>query len=347
MMLKKATAIFLLAFCCFAARAAAYNLYFGGTHSHTSFSDGTGFAEQAWDTARNQAHADFWAVTEHYQQFQVAATLPTGEINVNKWKYEQDISRAKTENGKFVALLGWEWSDGIVAHMNVLFDPATPPPFLMTGTFDRFLSVWLKKHSRSITGLNHPFWSADKGMSNWENFKYMPELASQAVYIEVVQPEDIPFYYIALDRGWRVAPIAAQDNHEPNWGLQPEFAAVYANALTADDLREAFVARRFYATTDRSLRINFTGNGMPMGSQIAGDTVNFEITVSRPGDPPAFVRLITNGGSIVKDWTPQPGDFRAEYKLAEVPEKGRWYIAYAAMPDGRYSISAPIWVRKP
>ncbi|MFA6447889.1 MAG: hypothetical protein WCX65_00335 [bacterium] len=344
-MTKRLPAILALLLFCIGTRAAAYNLYIGGLHSHTSFSDGTGIADQAWDTARNQGKTDFWAVTEHYQQFQAGGVLPNGDTNVNKWKYEQEVSRAKTEDGKFVALLGWEWSDGIKAHMNVLFDPATPPPFLMTGTFDRFLSVWLKKHPKSLTGLNHPFWSADKGMSNWDNFKYIPELASQAVYIEVVQPEDIPFYYIALDRGWRVAPAAAQDNHSPNWGLQPEFVAAYANELTADGLREAFIARRFYATTDRSLVLQFTGNGKPMGSQITADYVNFEITVSRPGDPPAFVRLMSNGGSIVKNWVPKSGEFREKFKLPVLSEKVQWYVAYASMPDGRYSISAPIWVK--
>ncbi len=327
------------------AKTEAYNLYFGGTHSHTSFSDGQGLAGEAWDVARNQAQTDFWFITDHYQQIDVSTTILSGETNVNEWKYQKEVAKAKTENGKFLALNGWEWGDGIRGHMNVLFDQAQPPDFLMTGTYERFVSVWIKKHPRSLTGMNHPFWSADHNMDNLYNFKYIPELASQTVYIEVSQVEDIPFYYIALDRGWRVAPLGAQDNHRPNWGLSSEFAAVYADALTEDSIREAFIARRFYATIDKTLKLDFTGNGKPMGSQLAGDTIKLEVTVSHEKEVPAFVRIISNGGGIVKEWKPEKNEFKAEFRPPVNLEKDRWYVAYVSMPDGRYSISAPIWVK--
>lgn len=326
------------------ARAGEYNLYFGGNHSHTSFSDGSLYVEDAFDTARYKGNCDFWFVTDHYQKMNMPGMLADG-TQVIKWKYQNDVAKKKTEDGKFVALVGWEWSDGIQAHMNVLFDPAAPPDFLLTGTFDRFKNVWILKHPKTITGINHPFWSIEHKMTNLEGFKYIPELDAQTAYIEVVQWEDIPFYYVALDHGWHVAPLAAQDNHSPNWGLQPEFNAVYAKELTYEGLKEAFIARRFYATNDRGMKINFEGNGKPMGSQLKGDLVKLKVTVSREdGLIPAYVRIVSKEGTIVKEWIPTISESKYEVTVPVMPNESRWYVAYVAMPNDKYSISAPIWI---
>ena len=45
-----------------------YNIYFGGMHSHTNLSDGTGTPQQAYDSAK-AAGADFMAVTDHSNWF--------------------------------------------------------------------------------------------------------------------------------------------------------------------------------------------------------------------------------------------------------------------------------------
>ncbi|MFH1537987.1 MAG: CehA/McbA family metallohydrolase, partial [bacterium] len=306
---------FLLALFSAVGFAGEYNLYFGGTHSHTSFSDGKKMPEDAWDTARGGG-CDFWYVTDHYHSLSDVESHPEGSQGVKEWDYEMEVAGKKTEDGKFLALLGWEWSDGDFGHMNVLFDPAEPPPMLMTGVYDRFISYWLRKHRDSLTGFNHPLWSEGKGMNNFRDFEFVPKIAQQVVYMEISFLDEVHYFYRALDRGWRIAPLAAQDNHDPDWCLRGELVGVYAEELTGESLKEAFIARRFYATTDRGLILSFRGNGEEMGSLVAADSVELEIGVShREQKTPKLVRLVTNGAEVLKEWEPEPGEFNASYRV--------------------------------
>ena len=62
-------------------------------------------------------------------------------------------------------------------------------------------------------------------------------------------------------------------------------------------LREAMLARRFYAVDDNSIRLDFSAAGQPMGSRIAlpqGSTV----PISAGANHAARVELVTNGGAI-------------------------------------------------
>ena len=330
-----------------ASAAAEYNLYFGGAHSHTSFSDGVMTSEIAYDTARGQGGCDFWFVTDHYQALGPVEDLP-GAPAMKEWDYQLVAKEKKMEEGKFLSLLGWEWSDGTFGHMNVLFDATEPPPVLMTGYFDRFVAHWLKKHPDAVTGFNHPDWSAGRGLNNFRDFEFIPRIAKQVVYMEVSFLEEPPFFYRALDKGWWIAPLAAQDNHGPDWCLRPELTAVYATALTEDALREAFLARRFYATLERDLVISFKGNGEMMGSRVTGKKADLEIAVTHEkGKVPKLVRLVSNGGEVLKEWKPEGSEFRAAWEADVAEGSTRWFVVYTEMESSepKFSISAPIWVK--
>lgn len=326
------------------ARAGAYELYFGGTHSHTSFSDGKALPENAYDTARYQGAADFWFVTDHYHSLGRMENAP----DRGEWDHTVATARARTEPGKFVALVGWEWADDTAGHMNVLFDAETPPPMLMTSFFDRFVSYWLKNHRDTVTGFNHPYWSSEHRLNNFKGFEFIPQIASQTVYMEVSEPGDVPYYWLALDHGWWVAPVAAQDNHAPDWGVRPEFAAVYADELTAPALLEAFRARRVYSTTHRPMRLWFEGNGNPMGARFKADSVTLDVKVAcGDGIPPAFVRIVSNGGQTVREWKPESAEFAASVTVPIEYDGRYWFAAWAQTADGKFSISAPVIVARP
>jgi len=134
-----------LALCAPSAWAAEYNLYTGGTHSHTSFSDGSLLPADAYDTARFKGHCDFWYVTDHYQGLSTVETDPAVSEFVKEWDYTKRVAAEKTVAGEFLALAGWEWSDGAFGHANVLFDNTEPPGIIMTGYYDTFVSNWLRR----------------------------------------------------------------------------------------------------------------------------------------------------------------------------------------------------------
>ncbi len=328
-----------------ATAAPAYSLYFGGTHSHTSFSDGQGTPAEAFDFARNEAHLDFWAVTDHYEQLDFVSGLPDGAPRRKEWDVMRGSAADKTEPGKFVALAGYEWFDQSQGHLNVLHSDSVAP-FGSTYTLDKFYR-WVAKHPEAYIGFNHPGDPDFKGKFNM--FAYVPQVASQTVYCGVNQLEDFQLYFTALDKGWRVGPVSEQDNHQADWGLKSLFTGVYATSLTYDGIFDALANRRFYATTDRGIRLWFEGNGQPMGSVIsgivAGAEVALKVAVAREGGKPvAAVHIISNGGSILKEWSPGADKFDGELK-ATADGAPRWFVAVVLAADGAYAISAPVIVK--
>lgn len=328
----------------FSTRANALQLYFGDLHSHTSFSDGVLLPADAYDSARYKAGLDFWTVSDHVER--IAPAKPS-DPSQHPWLITKKTALEKTENGKFVAIAGFEWAtDWSQGHANVINseDYTTNNAFPLK----KFYS-WLQKRPDALMGFNHPNEESDK-KKVFDHFAYVPPIASQTIYVATNIPLDFPFYYMALDNGWRVAPSAQQDNHSADWGLDPSgnLTAVYADELTYASLLDAFRNRRFYATNDRSLRLWLAGNGRPMGSQISADSVSLEIKVSHEnGSEISSVKLIGNKGEVLKHWTPGGAAFDETVTMPAGPAGAvRWFVVLAEAPKNRFSISAPIWLKK-
>jgi len=326
--------------------AAAYQLYFGDLHSHTGFSDGTGVPEQAYDYARNTGHADFLAVTDHVEQLGDRMDLPAGAPKETEWEHMKKTADQKNDDGKFVALAGFEWAtDFTQGHINVL----NVNEITTTGNgfpLKRFFT-WVKKHPDALIGFNHPNEESDK-KKVFDHFAFVPDIASQTIYVATNIPLDFPFYYMALDKGWHVAPSAQQDTHSPDWcnDKSGNSTAVYADTLTLASILDALRARRFFATNDRGLTILFEGNGQPMGSIIAADSVELTIKIAnKNGKPLSSVKLITNGGTAVKQWTPAAAELSEKVTVNRGAESS-WFVVLAEAPGERFAISAPVILNK-
>src|SRR5205807_2641998 len=78
-----------------------------------------------------------------------------------------------------------------------------------------------------------------------------------------------PWLFHALDEGWHLGVIGAEDLHEADWG-GPQWAKTVflAPRLTLSDLKTAMASRRMYATLDPAIALDFTADGQPMGSRI-------------------------------------------------------------------------------
>jgi len=326
------------------AAAADYNLYFGDLHSHTSFSDGTGLPEEAFDTAR-EAGMDFWTVSDHVEQIGQRQDLTGGAPPEQEWEHTRKIAGEKTEDGKFVAIAAYEWAmDPMQGHVNVINTDA------LTTFADAYplkkLYRWLADHPSAMMGFNHPNEGSDVKRV-FDHFKLVPGVARQTIYVATNIPLDFEFFYMALDNGWWVAPVAQQDNHDRSWGKHRSgnLTGVYAEELTYDSLMEAFAARRFYATNDRDLRVWFAGDGRPMGARIKGESAELEIDIVHDaGTPIDSVKLITNGGEVMKEWAPGGPELKATVDV-QAGDQPRWYVVRAEAGD-RFSMSAPIWLKK-
>jgi hypothetical protein len=92
-------------------------VFFGNLHSHTSYSDGSGTPEQAYKHARDaqNANLDFMALTEHNHAEAVGSDgrgIATEPALYKGPGNDSLISTARrmTEDGRFVALYGQEFS---------------------------------------------------------------------------------------------------------------------------------------------------------------------------------------------------------------------------------------------
>ncbi len=332
---------------CVPAAAETYNLYIGDLHTHTGFSDGTGIPENAYDTARNTGGFDFLAVTDHVEQLGLRNDLPPGSPKTSEWDHTKKTAIAKNEDGKFVAIAGFEWAtDPTQGHANILYsdditDFSNGYPLIK-------MYKWLSKRPDALMGFNHPNEESDKKLV-FNQMKYVPQIASQTIYVATNIPLDFPFYYMALDNGWWVAASAQEDNHGDNWGSHPSgnVTCVYAKELSFAAIREALVNRRFYGANDRDIKLWFAANGQPMGARIAADSANLEIGVSyKNGKKISSVKLIGNKGVVIKEWMPAGPEFKESVAVSAAPGSASWYVVLVEAPNDKFAISAPIILKK-
>ncbi len=90
-------------------------IYFGDIHAHTSFSDSHIPLHAQYDYARNTALNDFASVTDH-------DSLPYWNPLLSwQWVKLKSYVDQETEPGRFVAILGYEWTNHALGHKNVYY----------------------------------------------------------------------------------------------------------------------------------------------------------------------------------------------------------------------------------
>jgi hypothetical protein len=152
-------------------------------------------------------------------------------------------------------------------------------------------------------------------------------------------------------KGWYLGALGNQDNHDRNWGTMNQFrTAVLAKSLTREAIVEAYRARRFYATEDSDLILDFRCQGYPMGSRLTGVARNFTVNaVDRSGDTFAEIRLYRNG--ILLATQPVSGNqVSAGFTDASTAGKAYYYVMVKENDDndknGRNdeALASPIWI---
>lgn len=137
-----------------------------------------------------------------------------------------------------------------------------------------------------IAGFNHP--GREPGRFGY--FKYDSRMRDRVVSLELFnRSEDYLFEGInfgqvsplvqCLDAGWRVGLLGVTDEHGKDWGFPTGKgrAGLWVNELTRAGVREALLARRFFATTVEGLRLDASATA-------AGKPIRMgEVAPGRPG----------------------------------------------------------------
>jgi hypothetical protein len=319
-------------------------------HSHTSNSDGVGTYSDAYTYARDTAHLDFFAITDHSNYFDNYLDW-TKSV---KWADMKNTANSFNVDGMFTAIAAFEmtWSNG-TGHINTFntdwFDSRLTPGMDLQTYYNKIAA-----DTNSLSQWNHP----GTTFGDFNNFAYYSAAVDKVIkLIEVGNGEGAPgsstyypsysYYTTALDKGWHVAPSNNQDNHHTNWGTANDCrTVVLAPSLSRTNVFDAIRNLRVYASEDKDLRISYYANNSVMGSTLSNpSTLNISITAtdSEINDTISKIELISDGGAVSASntfatnsvsWNPQ---LTSQYK---------YYYVRVTEADGNIAVTAPIWTGK-
>jgi len=324
------------------------HIYFGNLHSHTAYSDGEGTPEQAFQWARDTAHLDFYAITDHAEYLSPAA-----------WQDTRGRAAQFTKAGTFAALAGFEWSSG-VGHVNVL-NTAAYTSTGQTRTLDSLYN-WMGSNG-GLGQFNHPATIA----GTFNEFEYSGNPSAKRMRaVETGNAgagNNTGFFYDyfikALDKGWKVAPTSNQDNHSLK--TNSHRTAIVTRGLTPASLMDGVASRRVYSSDDPDMQVVFKSGSDWMGSSLtrAKGRYAFDVLVQDDEDI-AKLELVSNGGRVVAqqvfkqtthfkqfEWHPEV-DFSSTraYYFVKVTERDT-NQEDESHRGNQVALSAPIWFSTP
>jgi hypothetical protein len=300
---------------------------------------------------------DFFAIIDH------------GELIIfwpwqKKWQKIKSAANEYYTPGSFVALLGFEWSNPILGHCNIL-NTSDYTNCLSKISLSSLYS-WLKDRASGFGTFNHlgdndaigsEFWHLDLtdkdvvpqmvGIETWNGSKGF----DQYYYKNTWTSCNDSYLDTGNQKGWLLGALGAQDNHQKDWGTMNNFrTAVLAKELTREGIIEAYRARRFYATEDKDLYLDFRCSGYPMGSQISGVSRYFTVSAyNKRGDTFGEVRLYRNGNLI--ETRPVSGSSINEGFTDYATTSNAYYYIIVQENDDNdgngvndETISSPIWI---
>lgn len=334
-----------------------YNTYFGYLHAHSELSDGEGNPLEAYTYGRDYGGLDFFALTDHGELLRIWPWERKWErlVNAAEETYEPDI---------YVTLWGFEWSNPILGHINVLNTPDYTnaiSDFEITRLYD-----WISDRPEAFARFNHPG-EYDYLLREFLHLKRYDAVVPQMVGIETWNGNDSfdAYYYDGswfrfLDysywdvgnlRGWYLGALGGQDNHSRTWGTLNEFrTAVLAEELTREQIIDAYLSRRFYATEDKDLYLDLRCQGYPMGARLSDVPREFDVTAwDGSGDAFQEVRLYRNG-KLLQTQAVSGNSIQVSFNDPSPTGSAYYYVIVRQEDDndgnGRNdeAISSPIWI---
>jgi hypothetical protein len=328
-------------------------------HGHSNLSDGSGTAEDYFRYARDIGGLDVAVLTDHDH----VGRRPL-DATPEYWTEIRKQVAAFDAPGRFVTLLGFEWTSWIHGHRHVLyFDDDGPVISSADPAYASPTQLWdALRGQRALTFAHHS--AGGPIATNWE---FAPDPALEPV-TEIVSlhgsseapdaPDEIRepaagnFVRDVLQRGFRLGFVGSGDSHDGHPGLTSlgnsgggGLAAILSDDLTRDGVLEALRARRVYATNGLRIFLQVTLNGAPMGSMMAATAAGnpAQLSVLAIGES-GFDRIdVIRGPAVVRSI---PGEQRGRIGFTEELRDlrpGETVYVRAVQSDGGAAWSTPFF----
>jgi len=339
-------------------------LYWGDLHSQTFFSDGLRCPEELYYFARDEAFLDIFALADHAEH-----------LTDRQWEYFSAVANDFNKDGRFVTLLGLEWTSRRFGHRNIYYPNACGPILRSTPGYESELTK-IYEIAREYGALVIPHHSANRVMgvdwslghdpeverlveiySIWGNSE-RPASAGNPRPIRTQQGEKAGQHVIdALKRGYQFGFIGGGDIHDGRPGdelhsLQPEpsqyrllyrqgIMGVWARGLSRKSVFDALWNRSCYATTNVRVFLDFRVCGAFMGQQVRCDGVRPIYIRAASEVSISRVEIVRNG----LDWRScSPGQREFLWELEDTDKSPTWYYTRITRSDGEMAWSSPVWV---
>ncbi len=248
------------------------NVYWGDIHVQGYDSIGVGSAAEMFEWGRTAEGLDFCATANHY----------SGRYDVTEevWKRVVNAANRYYDPGSYVTFVSYEWA-GAYGHRNVYFKDDTGYFFGRAGSSSHFdtpetmETLWERLEAYEGDVLAFPHHPKFCGRTSWDRFhdefQRLVEIYSAWGDSEIGGPWSVR---AGLDRGHRLGFTGGTDTHKGQpgrgthqFGKGAGKTAVYAPALTREEVFDALVERRCYATTGPRILLDVSVNGLRMGAE--------------------------------------------------------------------------------
>jgi hypothetical protein len=359
--------------CLFLAACASERIYFGDVHGHTRNSDGQGSVRDYFTWARDHSMLDFAIVTDHDFGHEARWRMPE-----SVWEETQASADAFTQDGRFVAIAGYEWtsqrkywsgfeSQGISEHLfpgpphgynhkNVYF-PARVARIFSAKDADTRAPDALAAAVARAGGLihnNHP----DSGPESAEQWDYSSASARVIANTEIgpdrmlyggqsYAPGTEATVRAFFARGGRTGLLAGSDTHAG----QPEaHTAVRARELTRAALFDALRDRHCYAISHARIELRFEIDGRGMGEEVACEDAP-RLFVEVRGTAPIAEIVVVRDGVEVQRFHPEGTRCTVAWTDTDCRRTSSYYVRVTQTDTDAHgnpsrAWSSPIWVER-
>lgn len=199
----------------------------------------------------------------------------------------------------------------------------------------------------ALVGFNHP-----NLFGNFENFHFDSRLLERMVSLEMFSFAKHDYLYEGLeqgrispltqclDAGWRVGLIGVSDEHGSTYGRIKGRGGLWVTDVTRDGVRDAMLARRFFAAAAPGVRLDASANDIRMGQAVPFRQGTLRIDVDLDIVGGAGRRLLVQ---VLRTGTPLPTIVgTAEVEIGAAPiftmfvdhdvADGRWLVVRVTDP---------------
>jgi len=324
-----------------------------------------GTVDEILDAAESRG-LDFVAITDHTNNLDdprgvswreghgVVFTLPDGTKTASEWEYSQSAIARRNRPGRFVTILGLEYTRGTTetaspGHQLGLFPKDTLPRYCSNfstnvGDCPTIRDFYgFVREQNGIAVMAHP--CVSWGASDWSE---MDDTVNSMELVAAKCEFGKDGYNEVLGRGLQIGARGSSDSHHFEVGNNDK-TICFAPKLTREAILKAMRANLCYWVNQYPVTLTFSINGAPMGAEVIDGGEGLVVTA---GAETAWqteldhIELIHDGKVALRVDCEDNEYAHCALKTTILSDtSGYYYVALSNESGARVAISSPIWVR--